>query len=305
MDFTGFTSADFAAFEQKKWQSHAFNLERLQVKQKLEALGKRIGLLGADGTLLEQHVSAESPVLWNQHRVDRQYLFFSRNEAAKKELDAIVNRERSFASMLEDPSPLRNHIFLHVTIDNDHVEVGLKLHVDARVDRDNLLRKCNDFFAREKILQRINGLPAGFCTGMVNAEQRQRLDDEQFQKLIADFADSASWLTIHRDYGAQDPIVGEGAFADRVADDLRALLPLMQEIAWTRENDFLEIGKRLADNVVRQKSKGLKKNDRVRVLRGLLAGQAGVVQSVDGKGALKVLVGKMTIKLAGEDVTKL
>ena len=40
--FPGFTSADFDAYAQKKWKSNVFTRERLEVKQKLLALGKEL-----------------------------------------------------------------------------------------------------------------------------------------------------------------------------------------------------------------------------------------------------------------------
>ena len=50
--------------------------------------------------------------------------------------------------------------------------------------------------------------------------------------------------------------------------------------------------------------KGLGKNDRVRIVRGVLAGRSGVVQEIDAKGALRVLVGTVAVKLAADDVEK-
>jgi transcription antitermination factor NusG len=46
------------------------------------------------------------------------------------------------------------------------------------------------------------------------------------------------------------------------------------------------------------------KNDRVRIVRGMFAGKTGVVQEIDAKGSLRVLVGKMTVKVDIEDVAK-
>ena len=56
---------------------------------------------------------------------------------------------------------------------------------------------------------------------------------------------------------------------------------------------------------VEQKSKGLTKNDQVRVLRGPFSGRTGRVQELDGKGAVKVLLGTVAVKLAGADVVKI
>ena len=53
-----------------------------------------------------------------------------------------------------------------------------------------------------------------------------------------------------------------------------------------------------------KRQKGLVKNDTVRIIRGMFAGKQGVVQEVDAKGGLRVLVGKVAVKLDAEDVQK-
>jgi len=53
-----------------------------------------------------------------------------------------------------------------------------------------------------------------------------------------------------------------------------------------------------------RRQKGLHKNDKVRIVRGMLAGKDGVVQEVDAKGHLKILVGKMVLKIDAADVER-
>ena len=135
--FPGFTAADFDAYQPKKWKSNVFNRERLEVKQKLVALGRELQgtMLAPDGSPLAVEPSVEHPALWNHKQVEAQHLWFSRNEGARKELDAIIDRGKSIASMIDDPSPQRNHLFLAVTLGEKALELSLKLHPDAPVDR--------------------------------------------------------------------------------------------------------------------------------------------------------------------------
>src|SRR5688500_4945875 len=127
--FPGFTDRDFDAYAPNKWKSNVFNRERLEVKQKLLGLGKELAgsLVAADGSPLACDASVEHPALWNHKQVEAQHVFFSRNEGARKELDAIIDRSRPIMTMLDDPTPQRNHLFLAVTIDQAHVEMSLKL----------------------------------------------------------------------------------------------------------------------------------------------------------------------------------
>ena len=73
-------------------------------------------MLAPDGSPLAVEPSVEHPALWNHKQVEAQHLYFSRNEGARKELDAIIDRGKSIASMIDDPSPQRNHLFLAVTL---------------------------------------------------------------------------------------------------------------------------------------------------------------------------------------------
>ena len=54
-----------------------------------------------------------------------------------------------------------------------------------------------------------------------------------------------------------------------------------------------------------KKSKGLEKNDRVRIVSGMLSGKTGVVQEAGSKGEVKVLIGTLTIKLNSEALLKI
>src|SRR5262249_57685642 len=125
----------------------------LEVKQKLVALGKALatGMAAADGSPLAIEASVEYPALWNHKQVEAQHVYFFRNEGARRELDAIIDRQRPLAALIDDPSPQTNHILLVLTIAHEAVAIALKLHPEADVDRRNLGRKCGDFFEPEKL----------------------------------------------------------------------------------------------------------------------------------------------------------
>src|SRR5258706_11131847 len=116
--FAGFSDADFEAYAPKKWKSNVWNRERLEVKQKLQALGRELAatIAAADGSPLALEASAEHPAQWNHKQVEAQHIFLSRNEGARKELASILERGQSIAALLDDPTPQRSHLFLAVTL---------------------------------------------------------------------------------------------------------------------------------------------------------------------------------------------
>ncbi len=85
---------------------------------------------------------------------------------------------------------------------------------------------------------------------------------------------------------------------------LAALLGPYKFIAWSRDNDYVLMREALQKEKQARRQKGLVKNDAVRIVRGMFAGKSGVVQEVDAKGGIKVLVGKVAVKVDAEDVLK-
>lgn len=308
MNFEGLTASDFDAYLEHKWASNVFNLERLQVKQKLAALGRQISpsLLSADGSLLECDVSPEHPTRWNHRSVKHQQLYFARNADARRELETIISRNRSMASQIEDPSPLHNHIFLSVLVDSSAVELALKLHSDASVDRENLLRKCHDYFQREQLLQHLQQLGEEFSFGLAGQAgvPVRDLDDDRLQQLISALPTAGDWLSICRKIDRARAIELAAGLASQAEAALSSLLPAMHHVAWRRDNDYVSVREVLEQHRLEQQSKGLQKQDKVRVVSGIFAGKTGVVQDVDSKGALKIMIGKMVVKLSCEDVVK-
>src|SRR5262249_36691731 len=141
----------------------------LEVKQKLVALGKTlaVGLAAADGSPLALEASVEHPALWNHKQVESQHVYLFRNEGSRRELDAIIDRQKPLAAQIEDPSPQKNHLLLALTIAQDAVSISLRLSADAEVDRRNLERRCEDFFEREKLLGLLHNLSEESRIGLV------------------------------------------------------------------------------------------------------------------------------------------
>ena len=311
--FPGFTDQDFEAYAPNKWKSNVFNRERLEVKQKLLALGKELAgaLVAADGSPLAWEASVEHPALWNHKQVEAQHLFFSRNEGARKELDKIIDRARPMSTMLDDPTPQRNHVFLAVTIDHAHVELSLKLHPDARVDRQNLERKLADPWKREELLELLGALPEDYRIGVTGAaiHPARAATAERLKEVLQDFArpeapGKAHWLMVARQLPRASATVDGGALTQLARAELSRLLPLYHYVAWTRDNDFVSMREQLKQEKQARRQKGLVKHDKVRIVRGMFSGKTGVVQEIDAKGALKVLVGKVAVKVGADEVEK-
>src|SRR5215470_19119347 len=311
--FPGFTERDFDAYAPQKWKSNVFNRERLEVKQKLLLLGKELagGLTAADGSPLLCEASVEHPALWNHKQVEAQHLFFSRNEGARKELDHVIEKARPMATMLEDPTPQRNHIFLAVTIGHEQVEFAVKLHPDARIDRQNLERKLGEHWEREKLLDLVRELPDGSAVGVTGGTQiaASAIDENGLKTVVGELAKpelpgKTHLLVVGRAIPRGAATAQGEALLGTARGELGALLPIYQFIAWSRDNDFVLMREALKQEKQAKRQKGLAKNDKVRIVRGVFAGRTGVIQEIDAKGALRVLVGTVAVKMAADEVEK-
>ncbi len=315
--FEGLTDADFEAYAPKKWKSNVYNRERLDVKQKLLALGRTLatGVTAADGSPLTLESSAEHPAQWNHKQVEAQHVFLSRNELGRKELDAIMARGQSIASLLDDPTPQRNHLFLALTVAHDRAEAALKLHPDARVDRENLARRCEDHFEREKLLALLHAMPAQFQIGLTTGAlvPAATVADGALCELIAALAAPSPpalpgtpqrLLYVGCAFPRAEAVAAGPGFLDVARAAMEALLPIYRFIAWSRDNDFVSIRDTLEKEKQVKRQRGLSPKDEVRIVRGVLAGQIGLVQEIDARGGLRVLVGKLAVKVGADDVEK-
>lgn len=295
-----------------------YNRERLEVKQRLLELGRAVGggVLGGDGSPLFIESSVEHPALWNHKQVDTQSVYFSRHQAARKELDGIIERSKPIASLLDDPTPQRNHLFLAITLTHEALELSLRLHPDACIDRQNLERKLDEHYEAERLIGLLAELPVGYQMGITPELEpiEASLSAEQLRDTIGKLPPGGT-LSLPGSaprllYVGQSLLRGEvlmrtpEELIDWVQARLFELVPLYRYIAWSRDNDYVSMRQVLDKEKTARRQKGLHKGDKVRVVRGMWAGKDGVIQEVDTKGQLKVLVGNMVVKLDAAEVER-
>jgi transcription antitermination factor NusG len=311
--FTGFDPRDFDAYLPAKWQSHMYNLERLRVKEKLGALGRQLSPLvpGPDRPPLAIEVSAESPALWNHNQVPDQQLWFLRSPEERKALTSRT-RAKSMLAQVNEPSPQREHIYLAVLVRVDGLEVALRLYPDAMVDRDNLQKKMSDLWQAQSLADRVTSLPEGFRIRLGTADPLTPAETKlpQVQSLVEALCAAPTGAPLHESQAltlshehAREAVLASGAdIAERIREDLGALLPLYHFIAWSTPNDFVQVKESIREEKQVKKTRGLRKGSTVRVGRGLLSGKTGVVMDIDKDGSLRVRLGAMVVKLEAADV---
>jgi len=247
--FDGFTADDFDAYLPDKWGSNMFTLPRRKVRDKLDAVGKELlpVIEGAE-LKLDAHLSDDHPSLWNNKKVDTQWLFFSRDEAAQRELAEVIDVERTLAATLADPTPLYRHAFLGVMVRAETLEIGLWLHNDAWVDRQNLLALIADPDGRARFEALRRDLPAEFEIGLAGAElvRAAEADGPALDALMRDFAQKKSWVFAGARL-SREAVIGLGAdILPYAAELFGRLAALYKYVAWSPSNDAVSMGSVLA-----------------------------------------------------------
>jgi hypothetical protein len=249
----GFTAADFEAYQSSKWSSNMFTLQRRAVKDKLQKTGRLLTpLFEQAGLQLISHISDEYPSLWNKKRVDRQWLFFSRDLSAKKELQDIIDTEKTLAETLVDPTPLYKHIFVGVSVNETHLEAGIRLHFDAWVDRKNLLALLQTRETASKLITLCRELPDDYQFGIFKQDTFESADFtvEGLQDFVNRFNTGGGWMFLGKKITASDAAAAGSAIQQQIIDIVSKIIPLYRFMAWSPENDAVSL-----DSIVLQKQK--------------------------------------------------
>ncbi len=309
--FEGFATADFDAFAQNKWSSHAFNRERLEVKLKLSSLGKELVQRLAPKLEGEQVVvTEERPSIFNQHQAKHLTLYFIRSEKERRLLDSILDRGKSVAELVNDPALHHKHIILGIRLSHQGLEAGLWVHRDAWVDWKNVVQRCREHWELDHLGEMVRALP-----GSIQHVRGHGLFDNPTsplvelgaQGLLDAFQLEGPWTILGERRERSAPLGTSDELLGWLSGLFDALLPLLHFIRWRGENDFHE----LKDVLKGQKQKAeqrftaIKVGDEVRVTKGLASGKIVTVESLERKGVAKVWFGNMLIQLKIEDLTAL
>ncbi len=244
MQFAGFTEADFDAYLPARGSSNAFNRPRVEVKQKALSVAKRLHeAAAAAGLGLEVRASEEVPSLWNKRNVTAQWVFFWRDQAERRKLEEVLDKGRTLAATLTDPTPYFRHAFLALYLDSTRVEVALKVHGDAWVDLRNLRAALGDEARRDALLAALRALPESFTTGVTGhaSVPAREADAASLASTFEALQGASQWWFLGRSMERAEAVAAGPALAEWIDETFRALLPIYRLTAWSQENDLVSI----------------------------------------------------------------
>jgi hypothetical protein len=254
--FAGFGPEDFDAYLPEKWGSNMFTLPRRRVNDKLAVLGERFAAqLEAASLPLQMHLSDDHPSLWNNKKVDTQWVFFSRGEAEREQLSQVIDKERTLAATLADPTPLYRHVFLGIALDQQHLAIGLRLHHDAWVDRRNLAARLESEDGLDRFLELLGALPDHYEVGLVGGEliSPSALDRERVGAFAEAFQAERGWLFTGARLPRDQVAVLGAEVVDTAVETLELLIPVYRFVAWSPDNDAVSM-----DQIVAERQEAIK-----------------------------------------------
>jgi sRNA-binding protein len=240
--------ADFDAYLPERAASNAFSRPRIEVKQRAIAWARSVAVrLAAEGIAASVEGSDEHPSLRNKRRVERQWVFFWRDEAAREELGRLLDQRRSIAEALDDPSPYTRHAFLALRIDARGLEVCFAVHPEAGVDVDNLRARLAAPPLAEELLAALRGLPDEFEIGTTPDDRRPcaGASAQEIVDMIARAAEGQVPLWIGWSVPREVALDHAAILDDQLEDAIVALAPIYRLVAWSRDNDHIALDRRL------------------------------------------------------------
>lgn len=307
MAFEGFTEQHFDAYTPEKWSSNVHNLARMRAKDALGGFANALQTTVSGAvTNLTRGASDEVPNIINQKKVDAQWVYWFRDRDAQRDLSTFLRKMELNASALLNTAVHDQHIILSIALRHDDLAVTLRLAPGATVDRQNLAAMLDKSWHRDTLKQTFEGWDPAI--ELTQGDRKQPV-----ATLSVD-----DWHGLQDQLGKDDPVLEIGirwpkdevvtlpaeALVTRTAEQFTRLAPVYRLLAWTKDNDHIDVSKQIQAQKSQQRRQvqSLKNGDKVRITGGFFSGQLGVVEEIDTKGRLKVRVGGASIQVKGEQV---
>ena len=244
-DLVAFEEGDFHALAESLGRDPQYNDRRLVTRRKLGAIAKKaVEALAEDarktgGTLeLAQRTSLHQPHAFNHMRVRRLWAYICRGKKEKSRLRGVLGSELG-----KDLDAAFRNAYLCVAIEEQALEVSLRIHPDAWFDGQNLVHRTKKE-GLAVFLALLNGTP-GFRLVLDNWKGEWvcgSIDADWLAQFFKYYKPGELGLAIVRRWpappGARTPSLAPGVPATLV-EGLRSLAPLYRYAAWSSESDFL------------------------------------------------------------------
>jgi|GEM_PF-5180099 hypothetical protein len=241
-EFTGIGAQHFDAYEERKWSSNRFNLERMRVRERIEELCRpAVEAFQQAGEAVRCMSTPDHPSIFNKHCVDSQYVLILRSDDERRRIQPLLDRATSLSEALEDPNSHHQQVVLSLRLDLQGVEVACRLHRHAHLDWLNFQKRLQQDSQCDEFVSLCGQLPEAVTMGVGTGDgmAANQLTIEAIQQWREPMESGSEWWVAGRMYPREDSALTEPGFAGEVHSLLSALWPLFQYVAWTNTNDFV------------------------------------------------------------------
>jgi hypothetical protein len=239
-DLEPFESRDFAVFEEAYQKNADYDAHRLRVRRRLGAIAEAARVrLGEHGLPLERRDSLHRPFSFNRGRVVAQWVYLIRDAKVRRAFRAVAGAEVG-----ADLDPAFQNAHLCVAVDEGGVKVALRVHKEAWVDAQNWKNRLSDAAGRDGFRLLLNVVPEGFGLRIHDWKKVYpcgRVGRDDVEEFVRYFVPGEHGARVFRTIPRSDPKATAADLPARLADDLVALAPLYQFVAWSPENDRLRL----------------------------------------------------------------
>jgi hypothetical protein len=235
-----FAEGDFHALSSACARDPQFNDRRLELRRKLASLAKVLAarVQAEQGLALDTRTSLHNPHAFNHMQVKRMWAYACRTKKEKSRLKQTIG-----ADLAKDLDAAYRNAFLCVAVENDAIEVSLRIQAEAWYDGQNLVHRtrAQGVDAWKKVLNELDGFRLALADWKgewpCGALGRERL--EEFLKY---YKPGQHALVVERRFAAPPGARGDAlsaAMPARLVAELLRLVPLYRFAAWSEESDFL------------------------------------------------------------------
>lgn len=236
--FEAFRPEEFRLYESRNRGDESLNEKRLAVRHKLQAIGERArGELAALDLRLERRESLHHPFSINHNRVVAQWTSIFRDAKQRKEFAKMVGPELG-----KDVDPGNANVAFFVSIDEQSLQIGLRLGESAWYDAQNLTNRRARNAEQERVFIDIARSAPGFFFRIHDWETlypTEKFSRDHTDEIFKYYKIGEHRLTCVRMIKKDDPAACSPAFADSAVAALLSLAPIYKYIAWSTENNYL------------------------------------------------------------------
>ncbi len=298
--FDGIQESDFLAFQEHKWSSNRFNLERMKCRARLDALGSEwLEGLGEAAASLVQRTTLDHPHIFNGKKVEFCWTFLDRPTEEKERLGLFLDKDRSLQEKVGDPIPEHHLAVLGFGLNAHEASLFFRIHSHALLDKRNFLARVSDPLERPTFSSLMSKLSENFVIRFGEEVLEDAASSDGMDRFIEKLKQLDGWFTVEYVLPKDSPILTSPELVEWLKEHTPPLLSLWHFAVWSTDNDRLQLARKikLEKKTQAKRMSGFQKGDSVRITGGLLAGKDGSVLDVNAKGRVKVQIGRMSIDM--------